>query len=1036
MTRRTSHLDSALPLDVLERIDRICDRFEEAWRQGDRPRLEDYLDGVEAGHRLALQDHLLAAEIACRHDLGETPVAADYQERFPEQAAHLSTLLLLPTPLPTTLPVPPGNGGMVPVAPSPLAHSVPKPPLPRRYDLKRLLGQGGMGDVWLGRDLRLRRPVAVKVVQQRWMGSPNVLRRFVEEAQLTSQLQHPGIPPVYERGELPDGRPYFCMKVVRGRTLASLLEKRAGPADDLPRLLGIFAQVCQAVAYAHSKAVIHRDLKPANVMVGAFGEVQVMDWGLAKVLRAAVPAAEAEAPAASVVETDRTEQADDQTAAGTVMGTYAYMPPEQARGEVGHLDRRCDVFGLGAILCEILTGNPPYVGTPKAVQVHAQAGLTHDALKRLESCAADSELTALARSCLGVQAADRPGDVGSVAAAVAAYLAAALDEWALHRRQQETPLAGWQRRVVTNLPIIMTPRQQKTPLAGWQRLLQVARAADPDAWRNRLRATMGSEDLPGLRRLLDEARPALLPLPSVQLLGQALLEAGDAQRAAALLVAVRDQHPGDVWINYDLARALRAQQPPQLAEAIRYYTAAQALRPEIGHALGHALEAAGRRDEATAVFRQLTQLRPGNTRHHNCLGNALVVQGRLEEAKDEYRKAIELDPKDASPHYGLGNVLFKEGRQEEAKAEYRKAIELKPDIAEAHCNLGHVLLKQGRLAEALASWKRGHELGSKRADWKYPSAAWVKEAETLLWVESQLPAILRGDLKVVSADDLFAYGTYLQERQRWPEAAAVFRQVLRLQPDRAHAHAYLAWYLERQGDLDGAIAAGREAIRLNPKIAGYHNTLGYALQRQGHLRQAADEYREALRLDPKHGEASANMRDVGPFLQAEARLPLILKGDTRPADNAERLKLARVCRFKQMYHTALRFCTEALHAEPVLAEKLEAWHRYDAACYSALAGCGQGVDAPSDGSARARLRQQALDWLQADLALSTKQVESGKSTERKVVQDRLRHWQQDSDLAGLRDDAALAKLSAEEREACQKFWADVAALLKKPQGAK
>src|SRR5262249_20613529 len=145
-------------------------------------------------------------------------------------------------------------------------------------------------------DRHLRRPVAVKVVQERWAGNRNVVRRFVEEAQLTSQLQHPGIPPVYERSALSDGRPYFCMKVGRGHTLASLLAKRAGSGDDLARFLGMFEQVCQAVAYAHSKGVIHRDLKPQNVMVGAFGEVQVMDWGLAKVLRQEVLAAETAGP--------------------------------------------------------------------------------------------------------------------------------------------------------------------------------------------------------------------------------------------------------------------------------------------------------------------------------------------------------------------------------------------------------------------------------------------------------------------------------------------------------------------------------------------------------------------------------------------------------------------------------------------------------------------------------------------------------------------------------------------------------------------
>jgi WD40 repeat protein/tRNA A-37 threonylcarbamoyl transferase component Bud32 len=298
--------------------------------------------------------------------------------------------------------------------------------VPHRYALKKLLGQGGMGDVWLARDRRLHRIVAVKVMQERWLGNANVVRRFVEEAQLTSQLQHPAIPPVHEMSELPDGRPYFCMKVVRGRTLASILADRAGPQDDLPRLLAVFEQVCQAVAYAHSKGVIHRDLKPQNVMVGAFGEVQVMDWGLAKALgepsRGCQPLVDTLAQ--SVVETDRTQQADNLTQAGAVLGTFAYMPPEQARGEVGHLGRRSDVFGLGAILCQVLTGSAPYEGSREEIRLHAQLGFTQGALERLAACPADGELTALARSCLSAKAADRPADARVVATAVAAHLAA------------------------------------------------------------------------------------------------------------------------------------------------------------------------------------------------------------------------------------------------------------------------------------------------------------------------------------------------------------------------------------------------------------------------------------------------------------------------------------------------------------------------------------------------------------------------------------------------------------------------------------
>src|SRR5262249_33992604 len=151
--------------------------------------------------------------------------------------------------------------------------------------------------------------------------------------------------------------------------------------------LAIFEQVCQAVAYAHSKGVLHRDLKPGNVMVGAFGEVQVMDWGLAKVLLASPPEAAAE-PAGSVVAAGRAADLEDATQEGAALGTWAYMAPEQARGEVDRLDQRCDVFGLGAMLCEVLTGRPPYVGTAARVQAQAEVGDLAPARERLARCGA------------------------------------------------------------------------------------------------------------------------------------------------------------------------------------------------------------------------------------------------------------------------------------------------------------------------------------------------------------------------------------------------------------------------------------------------------------------------------------------------------------------------------------------------------------------------------------------------------------------------------------------------------------------------
>ncbi len=255
---------------------------------------------------------------------------------------------------------------------------------------------------------------------------PIAISRFVEEGQITGQLQHPGIPAVHEIGSLADGSPYLAMKLVKGRTLADLI---AEPAPDRSRLVAAFLQVAQAVAYAHSKGVIHRDLKPANVMVGQFGEVQVMDWGLAKILTpSAAPADVRPSPASplhTIIATDRSSDAGTDTQAGSILGTPAFMSPEQAGGETERVDERADVFGLGAVLCTILTGEPPFIaGTTEAVRLQAVRGQVEDAHRRLDGCGADAELAALCKRCLTPDRDRRPRHAGAVATAVSAHLAA------------------------------------------------------------------------------------------------------------------------------------------------------------------------------------------------------------------------------------------------------------------------------------------------------------------------------------------------------------------------------------------------------------------------------------------------------------------------------------------------------------------------------------------------------------------------------------------------------------------------------------
>jgi serine/threonine-protein kinase len=309
--------------------------------------------------------------------------------------------------------------------------SSPEMPSPsgrgERYQLFGEIARGGMGAVLKGRDTDLGRDLAVKVLLEDHRDKPELIRRFVEEAQIGGQLQHPGVVPVYELGTFADRRPYFSMKLVKGRTLAALLHERTDPRSELSRFLAIFEAVCQTVAYAHARGVIHRDLKPSNVMVGSFGEVQVMDWGLAKVLNEGGVHDEPQAgprPEVSVIATVRSGSDVEDSQAGTMMGTPAYIAPEQAAGQIELIARRADVFGLGSILCEILTGQPAFTGRTQAEVIRkAVRGDLAEAMDRLAACGAEPELIAQARDCLAAEPQDRPRDAGVVAERITAYLA-------------------------------------------------------------------------------------------------------------------------------------------------------------------------------------------------------------------------------------------------------------------------------------------------------------------------------------------------------------------------------------------------------------------------------------------------------------------------------------------------------------------------------------------------------------------------------------------------------------------------------------
>ncbi len=315
---------SEIPSGEWSSINEFADEFELAWRSGPRPAIEEYLTGVVEPRRSLLLQELLRVERELRLRAGEDPRREEYLKRLPRDGAVIDAVFAAaartPSPngdeaAPMAVPaatasfIPamergvlavladtvgpsrpvmlrdtwPGDGPLPVVRPSssemPAVHDGPG-----RLQLFGEIARGGMGAVLKGRDPDLGRDLAVKVLLEAHRDNPELVLRFVEEAQIAGQLQHPGVVPVYELGQFADARPYFSMKLVRGRTLAEVLRERPDPSHELSTQVATWLQICQTMAYAHARGVIHRDLKPSNVMLGNFGEVQVMDWGLAKVL--------------------------------------------------------------------------------------------------------------------------------------------------------------------------------------------------------------------------------------------------------------------------------------------------------------------------------------------------------------------------------------------------------------------------------------------------------------------------------------------------------------------------------------------------------------------------------------------------------------------------------------------------------------------------------------------------------------------------------------------------------------------------------
>jgi serine/threonine-protein kinase len=717
-----------------------------------------------------------------------------------------------------------------------------------RYQLLEEIGRGGMGVVFRGYDIGLERDLAVKVLQARHQQRPDLVRRFLDEAKVNGKLQHPGIAPVHEAGRLPDGRPYFAMKLVDGLTLAELLQGRPNPADKLPLLLKVFEQVCQTLAYAHSRGIIHRDLKPANIMVGPFGEVLVMDWGLARALSSGSAGSEtappqpqphqpadAEGPARQTTAFFATgPDAGRLTQAGMAVGTPAYMAPEQARGELENLDERCDVFGLGAILCEILTGQPPYHGQDGSDTLdRARQGALANALERLGRCGAEEGLVRLATACLAADPASRPRDAGAVADAVTAYLASMQDRL----KKAEVERAADQARAAEE-------RKRRWVMMGLAAALLglVIVAAGAGLWLQRNEAQ--SREL-AQRQELEERQMAESALDKVAQFQQ---KARWKEARAVLDEATARLGEGGPE---DLARRL-AQARADLdlvakldSARMRYFTVSEgaydgagAMR-EYEEALGAFGLACERQDveEAASLVKQ--------SAIHREIVAALEDWALLEEDGPRLAWLLAV-ARLADP--GPWTDRFRE------PATWRDVGKLKKLVGELNADLVKDLSPTTirALGMKLTHHGVGHVLVLRKALLFHPGDFWLNyELGEELWHRKQpLEALgfyyaalaIRPDVAVVYN----GIGNAMRDCRRWDEAVMALSKAIELDDRHALFYRNLGNALCDKGEFDLGIAAHRKAVLMAPTDGTAHFNLGAALERQGALDEANRSYRSTI----------------------------------------------------------------------------------------------------------------------------------------------------------------------------------------------
>lgn len=852
-----------------------------------------------------------------------------------------------------------------------------------KFQPVRELGKGGMGVVELHADAAIGREVAIKTLLR--AGDPAAVRRFIEEGQVTGQLEHPNIVPVYDLNRDESNRPYLVMKCVRGRTLAEVLDgirlgaltsldavpatqfkgdntetieatrgntprtmrgstrlarvakrgatRRAGspvpptaahepsptPQQWLTRLLDVFLKVCDAMAFAHARGVIHRDLKPENIMVGRFGEVLVMDWGLAKVLGRDKENAQADHELSEQVRLLSSDEGTLRTQEGSVAGTPMYMPPEQAEGRIADLDQRSDVYSLGAVLFEILALHEPF----SAANVYELLGkvvrgrIEPPRQRSRAPWSIPRELQAIALKAMSRQPGDRYATADQLKSDIEAFRSntrvsavrdnpfQALAKWS--KRHPTASTSGMLAVLFLLLggllvsQLVAAEQTARRETAERDRAETVAELATADASREAAQHAEADEraERKAAEAILARAAEAAARNDLEQVQSLLIREGTDARDAAIVefrrlwtrkerhrltneafvaevgvgrlreflaayvrLIDVVAPSTGYKPTGHDLFyRAFLMSYLPEadLHAVIAGYDEALRVDPTLWPAYGnrgHAYSKLGQNRRALKDYDEAIRLAPELASGYISRSYIHLALDQYQQAIDDCTAAIDRDPLQALAYNNRGNGYLGLGEPRKAIAEFDEAIRLEPDLPIAHNNRGSAYYSLAEYKTAIGNFDEAIRLDPDLATAFYNRGNSYRELGDVRRAIEDYEAASRLD-----PDNVGSYinrGLAYQAIGEPGRALEEYNTAIGMDPNNAEAYVNRARSYVALGEFDRALADCDAALRIDSEMVAAYSNRGAVYQHLGEIDLAIEDYDAAIRLDPNSAIAYNN----------------------------------------------------------------------------------------------------------------------------------------------------------------------------------